>query len=44
MKMYKFGLTETKLFHFYSINWGRGGGSSESTEPPLDPQLNNHNL
>ena len=28
MKMKKFGLIETKLFHFYRIfkNWGQGGG------------------
>ena len=34
-------ITETKLFHFQRIfkNGGRGGGSSEPREPPLDPPL-----
>ena len=41
MKMKKFGLTETKLFHFHRIfkNGGQGGGPSERPEPPLDPPL-----
>ena len=41
MKMKYFGLTETKLFYFHGIfkNGGRGGGSSEPPEPPLDPLL-----
>ena len=35
IKMKLFGLTETKLFHFYRIfkNRGRVGGSNEPTEP-----------
>ena len=38
MKLKLFVLTETKLFHFQRIfkNGGRGGGSSEAPEPPLD--------
>ena len=41
MKMKYFGLTETKLFHFYKIykNGGQRGGSCEYHEPPLDPPL-----
>ena len=41
MKMKYFGLSETKLFHFYGIfeNGGGGGGLSEPHEPPLDPPL-----
>ena len=41
MKMKKFGLTETKLFHFNGIfkNGGRG-----SSEPHLDPPLRSHQL
>ena len=37
MKMKKFGLVETKLFHFHRIlkNGGGEGGSSEQPEPSL---------
>ena len=44
MKMKKFGLNETKLFHCHGIfkNWGWGGGSSKPPEPPLDPPLVYH--
>ena len=38
MEMKKFGLNETKLFHFHRIfkNGGRKGGLIESPEPSLD--------
>ena len=35
-------ITETKLFHFHRIfkrGWGGEGGSSEISEPPLNPPL-----
>ena len=38
MKMKKFGLTETKLFHFHRI-FKNGNGEVVSSEPFLDPPL-----
>ena len=37
MKMKRFGLTETKLFHLHRIL--KNGGQSETPEPPLDMSL-----
>ena len=41
MKIKSFGVSETKLFHFHGILKLRAGsgGSSESSEPRLNPPL-----